>query len=318
VTLPPRASSHRAAQMARTSYSSLIDAWFAAGEEGLARACADLAVRQGVWTHPLQRDRDHVDGLTATPVHDPGGFWFVGHLEQRFAEISAEVRAVIGGSEDPVRPTLEDDWLLRSGSWEQAYLLREGEWQEQVCAQLPVTMAVLAEIPEMTTLSPGVILLSRLTPGTHIVPHCGSTNAVLRVHLPIIAPPGATIRVGDRTLSWEEGRCLVFDDSFEHEVWHRGTADRVVLIMDVLHPELDAARRSALIAHRPTVAQRVGAFMRDRGLSAVTVEQGRVGCSPDAPTARRIGRYLDELGTAGFALDGSGPRRHEPGRPEQG
>ena len=29
------------------------------------------------------------------------------------------------------------------------------------------------------------------------------------------------------------------DDSFEHEVWHEGDRDRVVLICDIWHPELD-------------------------------------------------------------------------------
>ena len=32
---------------------------------------------------------------------------------------------------------------------------------------------------------------------------------------------------------------LIFDDSFEHEVWHEGADDRVVLICDMWHPDLD-------------------------------------------------------------------------------
>ena len=38
---------------------------------------------------------------------------------------------------------------------------------------------------------------------------------------------------------WKQGECLIFDDSFEHEVWHDGDSDRVVLICDLWHPELD-------------------------------------------------------------------------------
>ena len=30
----------------------------------------------------------------------------------------------------------------------------------------------------------------------------------------------------------------MFDDSFEHEVWHHGEADRIVLIVDFIHPQL--------------------------------------------------------------------------------
>ena len=43
----------------------------------------------------------------------------------------------------------------------------------------------------------------------------------------------ATIR------AWKQGECLVFDDSFEHEVFHDGNADRIVLICDCWHPQVD-------------------------------------------------------------------------------
>ena len=56
-----------------------------------------------------------------------------------------------------------------------------------------------------------------MRPGTRIPPHCGPSNARLRLHLGLVAAPGARLRVGGRSLAWEEGRAVVFDDSFEHE-----------------------------------------------------------------------------------------------------
>ena len=47
------------------------------------------------------------------------------------------------------------------------------------------------------------------------------------------ATRGAGIRVGTETREWRAGECLIFDDSFEHEVWHDGDSDRVVLICDL-------------------------------------------------------------------------------------
>jgi len=41
----------------------------------------------------------------------------------------------------------------------------------------------------------------------------------------------------------EEGKAIIFDDSWEHEVIHTGTDIRVVLIMDIWHPELPESRR---------------------------------------------------------------------------
>jgi len=78
-----------------------------------------------------------------------------------------------------------------------------------------------------------------LHPGATILPHCGPSNARLRLHLPIALSPGATIRVGgEARRAWAEGEPLVLDDSFEHDVRHRGDAPRVLLILDFWHPEL--------------------------------------------------------------------------------
>eukprot|EP00466_Bigelowiella_natans_P001279 jgi/Bigna1/138250/aug1.43_g12958 len=38
------------------------------------------------------------------------------------------------------------------------------------------------------------------------------------------------IGVGDEWRTWEEGKCLLFDDSFEHEVKHDGDSERIVLL----------------------------------------------------------------------------------------
>ena len=83
---------------------------------------------------------------------------------------------------------------------------------------------------------------SILDEGTHIKPHCGPSNHKWRFHLGVIVPDnGSTsIRVGDPLADgarrpWEEGKVLLFDDSYEHEVFHDGLGQgpRVVLIVDV-------------------------------------------------------------------------------------
>jgi len=37
---------------------------------------------------------------------------------------------------------------------------------------------------------------------------------------------------------WQEGKCLVFDDHFEHEAWNATAKDRVVFIVDLWHADL--------------------------------------------------------------------------------
>lgn len=47
---------------------------------------------------------------------------------------------------------------------------------------------------------------------------------------------------------WTEGKFLIFDDSFEHEVWHNGTETRLILIIDLWHPELTESEKKTLPA----------------------------------------------------------------------
>lgn len=86
---------------------------------------------------------------------------------------------------------------------------------------------------------------SALAPQTHIKAHHGPTNKKLRCHLPLVVPPQACrLRVGDRTIEVQEGICYVFDDSFEHEAWNDDAAhSRIVLIVDVWHPDLSPQER---------------------------------------------------------------------------
>ena len=44
------------------------------------------------------------------------------------------------------------------------------------------------------------------------------------------------IRVGQERRHWQEGRVLIFDDAFEHEVWNEATRLRVVLFVDFAKP----------------------------------------------------------------------------------
>ena len=60
----------------------------------------------------------------------------------------------------------------------------------------------------------------------------------------MVIPPGCSIRAGDEWREWAEGECVVFDDSWEHEVRHDGASDRVVLLINFWHPDLDDDQKS--------------------------------------------------------------------------
>jgi beta-hydroxylase len=87
---------------------------------------------------------------------------------------------------------------------------------------------LIENIPNLVTAG-----FSSLRPGTHIAPHTGYPDGVLRCHLGLVVPEtGCGIRVGDETRHWEVGKCLVFDDTLEHEAWNHSDRTRVILLLD--------------------------------------------------------------------------------------
>jgi len=85
-----------------------------------------------------------------------------------------------------------------------------------------------------------IVTILRLRPGTSILPHCGTTNSRLIMHFPIIGAEGVRFIVGDETVvSYGEGdgHPIVFDDSYEHHVYHEGLKDRFIVLAVLGHPE---------------------------------------------------------------------------------
>ncbi|KAJ8322287.1 hypothetical protein KUTeg_000758 [Tegillarca granosa] len=123
---------------------------------------------------------------------------------------------------------LKDNWRV---------IKEEGMKIKENCAKAPRTCELIDKIPDAKGL---------MHPGVHVWPHCGPTNCRIRAHLGLVVPKGPRIRVGNTTRQWSVGKFIIFDDSFEHEVWHNGTELRLVLIVDFWHPELSALEKRDL------------------------------------------------------------------------
>jgi beta-hydroxylase len=121
---------------------------------------------------------------------------------------------------------------LYEKGWDVFSLYAFGRKMDKNCRLCPRTAELVEAIPGMTTAA-----FSRMEPGTEIKPHVGYQDTVLRCHLALVVPPdGCAIRVGPETRGWQEGKCLVFDDTTDHEAWNRSDSVRVVLIIDFTKP----------------------------------------------------------------------------------
>ena len=142
------------------------------------------------------------------------------------------------------------------GLWSEVRLIDEGRVANPTAWEnFPHTMKVLSTLLGQDPLinAAGVVKFSWLAPGARIIPHVGPHNLRLRLHLALVVPSesrAVQIRVGNSRSQWVEGKALIFDESFEHEVWNNATTPRLVLIIDVWQPALEMDARRKLLELR--------------------------------------------------------------------
>ncbi|MEO6504223.1 MAG: aspartyl/asparaginyl beta-hydroxylase domain-containing protein [Jatrophihabitantaceae bacterium] len=182
---------------------------------------------------PLQDCFYFFPGLRSQPWHDPVEYPWVAALEGSFAEIRQEFLTQYQGG---LNRHPEAEQLAASGAWSTYHFYRMAQPFPDHLSSCPATAAALAQVPGIE--GAGMAYFSAMAPGTTVKPHCGFVNARIRCHLGLVVPPGCWMRVGGERRSWSEGSCLVFDDSFEHEVQISDDGYRAVLLLDAWHPDL--------------------------------------------------------------------------------
>jgi aspartate beta-hydroxylase len=172
-------------------------------------------------------------GLTSAPFHDVARLPGALALEGNYAAIKAEIESLTA-----TEFQAEAEGLMERGSWDVFLFYERSRKNEENCARCP-TITRIIEANNTVRTQAGLLYVSKLCPDTHIHPHLGPTNLRLRCHLGIRIPDGdCGLKVGGETRKWEEGRCIVFDDSLEHEAWNHTAQPRIVLIIDFWHPDL--------------------------------------------------------------------------------
>ncbi|XP_067305358.1 aspartyl/asparaginyl beta-hydroxylase isoform X3 [Pseudorasbora parva] len=226
---------HLGDALQRTGDKSAYD-WYEAGH------------RRGHFASVWQRSLYNVPGLRAQPwwtAQETGYTDLVKVLERNWLTIRDEALSVLDGNSGHFLP--EDENLREKGDWGQFTLWQQGRKVASACRSVPKTCALLERYPEATGCKRGQIKFSVMQSGTHVWPHTGPTNCRLRMHLGLIIPSsGCRIRCTNHTREWEEGKVLIFDDSFEHEVWQEAESYRLIFIVDVWHPQLSQSQRQTL------------------------------------------------------------------------
>jgi aspartate beta-hydroxylase len=98
----------------------------------------------------------------------------------------------------------------------------------------PVLASIVAASPDVLSAS-----FSILESGKHVPAHRGPFRGILRGYLVLSMPrrddglAAAVLKVDGVEFRLEEGEFMLWDDTFEHEVWNEGDEVRIVLLLDI-------------------------------------------------------------------------------------
>jgi ornithine lipid ester-linked acyl 2-hydroxylase len=172
-----------------------------------------------------------------SPVLDPYIMPWVRSLEENWQEVQKEFLAVLGGQQDI--PSLRDispdhSVIARDPRWKTFFLYGYGYKVPENCARAPFTAALVSKIPNLNS-----AFFSILEPGCRIPPHDGVTKGLMTCHLGLFVPKEKEkcwIQVADKRLKWDEGKCILFDDTYLHEVENETESVRGILLIQIERP----------------------------------------------------------------------------------
>ncbi len=171
------------------------------------------------------------------PIYDSRHFPWVKDVEADWQKVRAELDSIMKYRD--AMPSFQDivkevGMIQGDDQWKTFFLKGVGMDCEENARHCPETMKVLEKIPGCTT-----GFFSILSPQKHIPHHRGPWAGVLRMHLGLMVPEPrhqCRIRIADQVYSWQEGEAIIFDDTYNHEVWNDTDGYRVVLFVDFERP----------------------------------------------------------------------------------
>lgn len=159
-------------------------------------------------------------------------------LENHYEVIKREVLEYINHRE--LKPYFNKSLLSKENSWKTDGLLFWGYFIRKNYKSFRSTWQVIKKIPGIVSFS-----ISVLEPDSFIKVHNGDTNAIIRVHLPLVVPeglPNCSFTVNNVTKPWKEGKPLLFNDAQLHSAQNLSKQRRIVLLIDVIRPEFMSKR----------------------------------------------------------------------------
>nr|CAD2160509.1 unnamed protein product [Meloidogyne enterolobii] len=210
------------------------------------------AVKYGLFPSTLQRSFHNLAKLTARPwwtIEQTECSRQLRQLERHWTTVKEEAQQMWHNHQHLFEKDNYSNNLINEendGHWLLTIKDKGNSISEEICADnlMPLTCQMLRE-----SFFGFCVRLSVLKSGTSTWPHCGPTNYILEAHLGLVTHSDARLRVGNETRGWKQGKMLIFDTSFEHEIIFEGApanALRIALIFELWHPEVPHALRGKI------------------------------------------------------------------------
>jgi ornithine lipid ester-linked acyl 2-hydroxylase len=209
-------------QLGQSTWQRTVDLTISVGERILA------PIERFIGRRSLVGDATFFESSSFPWIEDVEDRWLV--IRQELEGVLAD-REALPNFQDISKDQIE---ITDDDNWKTFFMYGYGFKAKLGTEMCPKTTALMERIPGMTT-----AMFSILSPNKHILDHRGPYKGVLRYHLGLIVPSQAErcrIRVGQDIRHWTQGESLIFDDTFNHEVWNDTEETRVVLFVDVLRP----------------------------------------------------------------------------------
>ena len=171
-----------------------------------------------------------IPGLDDKPFYDEKLPWF-DELIDSYSQLRTEAK-ILYKTRGEKFPEHRAD-IYNTNKWRAIDFVDQGQLQSHNLAYCPATERVIKKLPIWFYCGYSV-----LAPGAEIKAHTGYTNAALTCHFGLNSCKGCYINVGGETREYEDGKILVFSDSFRHSVINNSDDWRITLMFFFPHPKL--------------------------------------------------------------------------------
>ena len=140
--------------------------------------------------------------------------------------------------------------LIETDKWRKLYIKWYGGVLPGARKHLPFTSKLVEQNPEVH-----LAMFSYMLPGTVVHPHTGISRACVRGHLGLKIPnKDCQITIDGKKYDWEEGKMMIWDDTYVHSVENKSKEPRLILFLDFKR-KTDSKWKELLISTNNQVAK---------------------------------------------------------------